>query len=221
MGRIAAFYDVDGTLVKTNVIHAYAYYAVNLPSLSDRIGRALRLAAALPIYGLAESINRKTFNDLFYKNYEGISEDRLIALGQELFDNVIRRSIFPRAKELVDRHKEAGVHQVLVTGALDFSMAPLARYLGVDLMKANELEYRDGFAVGTVKQPLLAGPTKAQWIHRYARANDIDLNQSFAYADSYSDYPMLSLVGRPCAVNPDRKLRLAAKAFDWPIMDLN
>lgn len=221
MGKIAAFFDVDGTLVKTNVIHAYAYYAVNLPSLSDRFTRALRLAAALPFYGLAEAVNRKTFNDLFYKNYEGISEDRLIALGEELFDNVIRRSIFPKMKELVARGREQGIHQVIVTGALDFSMAPLARYLGVDHMQANQLEYRDGFATGTVRHPLLAGPTKAHWIVKYAKEHDLALDRSFAYADSYSDYPMLSLVGRPCAVGPDRQLRAAAKAFDWPVLEMD
>ncbi len=220
MGRVAAFFDVDGTLVKTNVIHSYAYTAFNLPSLADRFTRALRLAAALPIYGLVENINRKTFNDLFYKNYEGISEDRLIALGEEFFENVLRRALYPRARSLIQRGKEQGIHQVMVTGALDFTMAPLARYLGMDLMKANELEYRDGFAVGTVKRPLLAGPTKAHWIRQYAQENDIDLDRSFAYADSYSDYPMLSLVGRPCAVNPEMKLRSAARAFDWPIMNL-
>ena len=41
-----------------------------------------------------------------------------------------------------------------------------------------------------------------------------------AYSDSLSDYPMLAVVGRPCAVNPDRKLRSYARAYEWPILDL-
>src|SRR5688500_4963140 len=120
MPSAAAFYDVDGTLLKTNVVHAYAYYAANLPSLSDKLGRSIRLAASLPLYYAAESINRKLFNDIFYKNYEGISQDRLVILGEELFEKILKPSIFRGAPDLIRRSKKDGVAQVLVTGALDF-----------------------------------------------------------------------------------------------------
>ena len=57
-------------------------------------------------------------------------------------------------------------------------------------------------------------------MRRYAERHNIDLDKSFAYADSGSDLPLLSLVGHPCAVNPDRSLRTTAKAYDWPILTL-
>jgi phosphoserine phosphatase len=67
---------------------------------------------------------------------------------------------------------------------------------------------------------LLAGPNKSQWIRDYAAQHALNLENCWAYADSFSDLPMLSMVGRPCAVNPDFKLRAAARDFDWPVLDL-
>ena len=40
-----------------------------------------------------------------------------------------------------------------------------------------------------------------------------------AYSDSANDIPMLSLVGHPCAVNPDAALREHARARGWQIVD--
>lgn len=219
-GKAAAFYDVDGTLLRTNVIHAYAYYAVNLPTLAGKLGRAIRLAASLPLYGVAEAINRKLFNDIFYKNYEGISKDRLWVLGEELFDRVLKPSLFRGAADLIRRSKQDGVRQVLVTGALDFVTEPLARYLDVDEWVANKLEFRDDYATGHILKPVLAGGEKALWVRRWAEKGGYDLDASFAYADSHSDYPMLSVVGNPVATNPDFKLKAAARAADWPVLVL-
>ncbi|MEZ4462007.1 MAG: HAD-IB family hydrolase [bacterium] len=218
----AAFYDVDGTLIKTNVVHAYAYYAVNAPKISDRIGRTASLVASLPLYWVADKYDRKWFNDAFYKNYAGFTEDRLIVLGEELFDNVIRPNLFKGAKDLIQRSQGQGHRQVLVTGALDFATKPLADFLGVDDFVANRLEFnKDGIATGQLKKPMLAGANKALWVRRYAEEHNLDLDRSFAYADSGSDLPLLSVVGNPCAVNPDFRLRTTAKAYQWPILNLD
>ena len=55
----AAFYDVDGTLVKTNIVHTYAYYAMNRGSLSGIAGRTLAAAAQVPLYAALDLVNRK------------------------------------------------------------------------------------------------------------------------------------------------------------------
>lgn len=217
----AAFYDVDGTLIKTNVVHAYAYYAVNAPEMVDKISKTAGLLASLPLYWLADKFDRRLFNEAFYKNYEGYSEDRLVLLGEEIFENVIRPNIYEGALSLVERSREQGHRQVLVTGALDVITKPLADYLGCDDYVANCLELKDGVATGRLQEPTIAGPTKAKWVRRYAEEHDYDLDGSFAYADSGSDVPLLSVVGHPCAVNPDFKMKKTARAYDWPVLELN
>lgn len=216
--RVAAFYDVDGTLIKTNVIHAYAFYAVNSPSIADKLRRTSKLVASLPLYWVADKIDRKLFNDAFYQNYKGFSEDRLAVLGDELFENVIRSNIFNGAKELIKRSKERGHIQVLITGAIDWATYPLAHYLGIEHVMANHLQVMDGICTGELQQPMIAGANKAVWLRQFAHQHNIDLERSFAYADSESDIPLLSSVGNPSAVNPDRGLRLTANAYQWPIL---
>jgi HAD superfamily hydrolase (TIGR01490 family) len=217
----AAFYDVDGTLIKINIVHAFAFYAARHASLSESARRTVQTAVSIPIFWAADKLSRKWFNEIFYRSYQGQGEDRLVVLADELFEDVIKPNIYPRAKELIDESRRAGVRQVFVSGALDFTMKPLAKYLGVDDLIANQLEFVDHYATGKLKKPFVAGATKAQIMRDYARLHGIDLAESWAYTDSYSDYPMLAVVGHPTAVNPDIRLRSVARSYDWPVLDLS
>jgi HAD superfamily hydrolase (TIGR01490 family) len=217
----AAFYDVDGTLIRTNIVHAYAYYAARHPSLKDSVIDSVKTAVSLPMFWAADKLSRKWFNEIFYRSYAGAGEDRLTVLAEELFEDVILPNIYPRAKELIADSRRAGIRQVLISGALDFTMKPLARYLGVDDLLANQLEFVDYYATGKLKKPFIAGATKADVMRAYAKQHDIDLAESFAYSDSFSDYPMLAVVGHPTACNPDFRLRSVARSYDWPVLMLD
>jgi HAD superfamily hydrolase (TIGR01490 family) len=216
-----AFYDVDGTLIKINIVHAFAVYASRHASLSESARRSLKTAVSIPVFWAADKLSRKWFNEIFYRSYEGQSEDRLVVLADELFEDVIKPNIYPRAKDLIDESRRAGVRQVLISGALDFTMRPLAKYLGVDDLIANQLEFVDHYATGKLKKPFVAGATKADIMRAYAKKHDIDLAESWAYTDSFSDYPMLAVVGHPTACTPDFRLRSLARSYDWPVLELD
>jgi len=212
---------VDGTLIRINIVHAFAFYASRHASLVESAKRTLKTAASIPVFWAADKLSRKWFNEIFYRSYEDASEDRLEVLSEELFEDVIKPNIYPRAPELIAESRRAGVRQVLVSGALDFTMRPLARHLGVDDLIANQLEFVDHRATGKLKKPFVAGATKAEIMRDYARAHDVDLAESWAYSDSFSDFPMLAVVGHPTAVNPDFRLRRIARSYDWPVLDLD
>lgn len=216
----AAFYDVDGTLVRTNIVHTYAYYAMNNGSLLGIAGRTLATFASLPFFGALDRMNRKAFNEFFYRYYAGLTEDRLLTLGEELLEDVLKPALFKESKDLLDEARRAGCRIVLVTGALDFTVRPLARYLGADDLIANKMQFVGGVATGKVIPPIIEGANKANAIRDYCGKNAISLNHSHAYSDSASDYAMLAVVGRPTAVNPDMRLRSLARAYQWPILDL-
>ena len=217
----AAFYDVDGTLIKINIVHAFAYYASRHASLATSARNTIKTALSIPLFWAADKLSRKYFNEIFYRSYEGQSEDRLVTLSEELFEDVIKPNIYPRAIELIAESRRAGVRQVLVSGALDFTMRPLATYLEVDDLIANQLEFVDNYATGKLKKPFVAGATKADIMRAYAKQHGIDLAESWAYTDSFSDYPMLAVVGHPTACNPDFRLRSLARSYDWPVLDLD
>jgi len=216
----AAFYDVDGTLIRTNVVHAYAYYAMNRGSVLGTLGRSLSTLASLPLFGVMDSFNRKVFNEFFYQYYEGLSEDRLVTLAEDLFEDVLKDAIFKESKDLLDEARRSGCRNVLVSGALDFTIRPLARYLGVDDLIANKMQFVGGRATGKVIPPIIEGANKANVIRDYCVKHKLHLDKCHAYSDSASDYAMLAIVGRPTAVNPDTKLRSLARAYNWPILDL-
>jgi len=216
----ACYFDVDGTLVRTNLIQPTLYY---LRNQGTPVQTALQLGKALfraPRMATAELLDRRMFNELLYSAYAGMSEDRLVVLADEVFDNVLRPSFFPAARSLVEKSKAAGHELVFVSGALDLIVERLAAYLGGGDVIANRLEMKDGIATGKLLNPVVAGPEKARIVRDHARARGHDLDECFAFSDSYSDVPMLSVVGHPAAVNPDRRLALLAKAYSWPRFDL-
>ena len=116
--------------------------------------------------------------------------------------------------------KKIGQRQVVLTGALDFTIDRLMNYLEIDDYKPNTLEFVNGYATGRVLPPVMASATKAKWIREYAEREGINLSESYAYSDSISDLPMLSIVGHPVAVNPDFRLKQTALQHDWAILNL-
>lgn len=217
----AAFYDLDGTLCSTNVVHAYGYYARNSATLGKSITATAKLFGSIPLFLAADAYSRKFFNELFYRRYRGESEDRLRLLAEELFADVVQPTIYAQGRAMIEQSRAAGFTQVLVTGALDLLAEPVARHLGIDHVVANELEYSGGYATGLIREPLVAGATKATFIRRFAKEHRLSLDDCFAYSDSMSDYPMLAVVGKPAVVNPDRRLKRIAQQFDWPVLKLS
>lgn len=215
----AAFFDVDGTLIRTNLVHIYAYYAFNTGSLADMAMRAGKLFGSIPAWMAIDKVSRRAFNRAFFRAYKGISEDRLHILSEELFEEVISVNIVPGAVRILEQCKAIGARIVLVTGGLDMTMEPLARHLGVDDVISNRLEFVRGKATGNVVPPLVEGATKAAAMRAWAAREGVDLDRCAAYSDSWSDYPMLAVVGRPTAINPDLRLRNAARDYQWPVVD--
>ena len=214
----AAFFDVDGTLVRTNIVHAFAFYAMNQGSILGTAWQTVRTVASIPMFIATDRLDRKLFNELFYRYYAGQSEDRLETLAEELFEDVLRPAVYPGAARLVEEAKRAGCRIVFVTGALDFTVRRLASFLGADDLIANRMRFVQGIATGQVVPPIIEGAHKALAIRDYCVREGVALERSFAYSDSFSDYPMLAVVGHPAAVNPDPRLARVARAYEWPIL---
>jgi HAD superfamily hydrolase (TIGR01490 family) len=216
----ASYFDVDGTLVRTSLLHPTLFYLLNQQTPLRSLSKLARAAFRAPRMALAELQDRRLFNELLFSAYEGISRDRLLLLADEAFDAVIKRALYPEARDLVARSRAEGHDVILVSGALDFLMERLATHLGAKAFIANRLEFAGGFATGKLLRPVVAGPEKARLIRDHARAHGHDLDECFAYSDSYSDVPMLSVVGHPAAVNPDFRLAQLAAAHGWPVLHM-
>jgi HAD superfamily hydrolase (TIGR01490 family) len=219
-GKAAAFYDLEGTLVSTNLVHTLAFYAKRQQGLWQTAKASVGTLAKLPFFGITDLYSRNVFNEVFFRSYEGFSQDRLRFFSDELFEEVLKPAIFDGTPELITQGKKIGQRQVVLTGALDFTIDRLMNYLGIDDCVANRLEFVNGYATGRVLPPVMASATKAKWIREYAEREGLNLSESYAYSDSISDLPMLSIVGHPVAVNPDFRLKQTARQHDWATLHL-
>lgn len=217
----ASYFDVDGTLVRTNLIHPTLYYLMHQRSPMRSLQLLARAAFRSPHMIYSEFVDRRMFNEVLFASFEGISHDRLLVLADDAFESVLKKAIYPHARDLVSRSRDEGHDVVIVSGALDFLMKRLADHLGATHVIANRLEVKDGFATGRLLRPVVAGPEKARLVRDHAKEFGHDLDECFAYSDSYSDVPMLSVVGHPAAVNPDGKLQRLARTYGWPVLTLD
>ena len=218
--KAAAFYDLEGTLVSTNLVHTLGFYAQRQPGLFNTISKSAKTLAKIPFFAVTDLYSRNVFNEIFFQSYEGESLDRLRFFADELFEKTLKPAIYPGTFTLLEKSKKLGLRQVVITGALDFSVEPLIKYLGIDDCVANRLEFVNGYATGRLLPPVMASATKAKWIREFAEREGISLSDSYAYSDSISDLPMLSIVGHPAAVNPDFRLKQTALQHDWAILNL-
>ena len=221
MSESTAYFDVDGTLVGTNLVHPTMMYFANQQSPRQSFARIGRALMQVPLMAVAEVRDRRLFNEMLFSHYKGMTEDRLSVLSGDVYESVVRPRIFRGAQDLIDKCKAAGQRVVLVTGSLDWTVRYLAEELGADHFITNRLEMKDGKSTGSLLLPIVAGPEKAGLIVADAASAGHDLSACSAYSDSYSDVPMLSVVGHPACIRPDKKLRRLAMAYDWPILDID
>ncbi len=219
-GQAAAFYDLEGTLVSTNLVHTLAFYARRQQGLLKTVSKSIGTLAKLPLFGATDLYSRNVFNEFFFQSYKGESQDRLRYFSEELFEDVLKPAIYPGTRELLAQSRKIGQRQVVISGALDFTIDRLCQYLEIDEFVSNRLEFVNGYATGRILPPVMASATKAKWMREYAERENINLSESYAYSDSISDLPMLSIVGHPVAVNPDFRLKQTARQHDWAVLDL-
>lgn len=216
-GEVAAIFDVDGTLVASNVVSYYAWMRLrDLPPAARPFFLA-SLLARVPFYWGLDKVSRAHFNHAFYKVYRGWKPSNARQLGLDSFAGYTLERLYPDAISRLREHKEKGHRVVLLSGALDFVLEPL-RNLADDVLSAKLVE-EDGEYTGELAGAPVAGEARARMLASYARRRSIDLSRSYAYADSISDLPMLEAVGNPVATNPDRRLRAAARERGWEIQN--
>ncbi len=146
---------------------------------------------------------------------QGMSRDALMELTTACFHARIKPDIYQEAEAEVAKHREAGRHVVLGTSSLDIIIEPLAEYLGVSDLICTRVEFKDGVATGHAANPPCFGHEKEKQVLELIRGAGREPSDCTFYSDSSHDLPLLRTVGKPVAVNADRRLRRVAEREGW------
>jgi HAD superfamily hydrolase (TIGR01490 family) len=213
--RHLAAFDLENTLIASNVVDSYAWLATRHLPAAARTAFVADLLREAPALLVLDRRDRGDFLRSFYRRYEGAPVDRLRDDGWELFHQLLLAKSFPAGFARVREHRALGHRTVLITGALDLVVEPM-RPLFDDIVCAR-LGEADGTFTGRLEELPPIGEARALVLTDYADAEGLRLEESMAYADSASDLPMLEAVGFPVAVNPEAKLAAIARRRGWHV----
>ncbi len=214
--KIGAFFDLDGTLVAG--FTAVILTQERLRRRDIGVGELITMVQA----GLNHQLGRIEFEDLIVKAssaLRGRALSDMDEIGERLFAQKIESRIYPEMRRLVRAHLARGHTVVLSSSALTIQVEPVARFLGIPNTLTNKFETdEDGNLTGGVVRPILWGPGKAAAVQKFAAEHDIDLKDSYFYADGDEDVALMYLVGNPRPTNPEGKMAAVARRRGWPIL---
>ena len=216
----AAFFDVDNTVMQgASIFHlARGLHRRDFFSTREIVSAAWK-QAYFRIVGVEDPEHVAEARASALSFIAGHTTAELEELGEVIFDEAMAHRIWPGTRALAQLHLDEGQRVWLVTAAPIEIATIIARRLGLTGAMGTVAEHVDGVYTGRLVGDLLHGPAKAEAIKALAAREGLDLARCSAYSDSSNDLPMLSLVGDPCAINPDARLRAYAKAHGWRIRD--
>ncbi len=216
----AAFFDVDNTIMQgASIFHlARGLHRRKFFSTAD-IAKAAWQQFYFRFAGVEdpEHIAKARASGLAF--IKGHTVEELEEVGEEIFDENMAHKIWPGTRALAQWHLDRGQQVWLITAAPVEIANTIARRLGLTGALGTVAEHIDGVYTGELVGEMLHGEGKAVAVREIAERDGLVLDDCYAYSDSSNDLPMLSLVGHPCAVNPDKTLRDHARAKGWRIRD--
>ena len=210
MGRPAAFFDLDKTIIAKS-----STLAVSKPfQAGGLISRraVLRSAYAQFVYlvGGADHDQMEKMREFLSRLCAGWDVQTVRDIVADTLHNVVDPLVFDEAVSLIEEHHLAGRDVIIVSASGAEVVEPIGEMLGADGVVATQMRVVDG--------RYAYAENKAAAMRRLAEEHEYDLSRSYAYSDSITDVHMLEAVGNPYAVNPDRELRRQANARGWPVL---
>jgi HAD superfamily hydrolase (TIGR01490 family) len=213
-----AIFDLDNTLLGGDSDHAWGQFLV------DR--------------GIVDGDHYRASNDRFYRQYQSGELDihaylafaleplarhgaeQLAAWHADFMREAVAPMMLPKAEKLLAEHRERGDFLLIITATNAFVTRPIAAALGVDDIIATEPELLHDRYTGRIAGIPSFREGKVARLHDWLRDRDFDLKGSSFYSDSHNDLPLLELVEKPVAVDPDATLYRVAVERGWPVISL-
>lgn len=217
-GRVAAFFDVDGTLLRVQSGVLYIAY-LRRNGLMGRADQA-RIYWAFLTYRLG-MLNMRKLAEVTSRWLRGREEEEVAEHCRHWYETEVRAHMRSEIVDLVRDHCARGHLVALLTGGTHYLNSLIAADLDIEHVLASELEVVDGRFTGEPIQPLCYGRGKIERATRFAAEHEVSLAASYFYTDSITDMPMLEKVGHRRIVDPDPRLRREAQHRGWALVDVS
>jgi HAD superfamily hydrolase (TIGR01490 family) len=216
----AAFFDVDNTMmIGSSIYHFVRGLATRHFFTTSDLFRFAYQQVVFRVGGRERASHMSAVKEAALGFCAGHRVEELMLLGEEIYDELMADRIWSGTRSLAQRHLDAGQPVWLVTATPVELATIIARRLGLTGALGTVAEIENGVYTGRLVGEPLHGPAKAEAILALAEREGLDLSRCSAYGDSANDIAMLSVVGHPCAVNPDTELRRTARERGWEVRD--
>ena len=214
----AAFFDLDKTVIAKASMAAFGRPLYRGGLINRRlIARALVSQIIYLHLGASEQKLARMRESILTLTL-GWDQQQIREIVRVSLEDTVEPIIYAEALDLIEAHRAAGHKVYLVSASPEEIVEPLAEHLGVDGCIASRTVVDEEGRYAGEMEFYSYGPFKAEAMRALAEREGIDLDESSAYSDSYTDLPMLETVGHPVAVNPDRVLAKVARERDWEVM---
>jgi HAD superfamily hydrolase (TIGR01490 family) len=220
---IAAIFDLDGTLYTGHLTFAISEY--HRTHKVQRLPLYAFMAVHWPMWGLVKTgiISEARGRAIWARNLSWTLWRMTTESAAAAFRWIANQYVRPRVREDIvvrlKEHQAAGHRVILLSGTFVPLLAEIGKLWGVDDVIGTPLRIDDGKYTGSTERPACQGEYKVTWLKRYLIDKpDINLMESYAYADSITDQAVLESVGHPVAVHPDPLLADLSQERDWEII---
>jgi len=211
----AAIFDLDGTLIPhTSAEITFFFHMLKSGNLNP-----LNLLQMFPaLWTAGGNLHDMTRANKGYLRNKRVEE--LENAVRKYFEPRVKKIVFPRMMEIIEKHRVAGDKLLLLTGTLDLIAGCFIRELDFDGYKAATLEIVNGRYTGKIDGILPFGMGKLEVLRELKSRFNLDMDKTTLYANVFSDRYVMNAIQNPVAVNPDQKLRSYARMLDWKIIEV-
>jgi alcohol-forming fatty acyl-CoA reductase len=220
---IAAIFDLDGTLYTGHLTYAISEH--HRTHRMQRVPLYAFMAVHWPMWGFVKAgiLSESSGRAIWARNLSWTLQGMKIENAAAAFRWIAEEYVRPRVREHViarlREHQAAGHRVILLSGTFIPLLAEIGKLWGVKYVIGTPLRVKDGRYTGGTERPACQGQHKVTWLKRnLADDSKINLEESYAYADSITDLAVLESVGHPVAVHPDTLLEDVAQEKGWEII---
>jgi HAD superfamily hydrolase (TIGR01490 family) len=213
----AAFFDLDKTIIAGSSALAFSRSFLREGLISRRAVLRSGYAQLLLLLSGADASTMDRLRERITALCAGWDVAQVRGVVAQALHETVEPLVYAEAQALIAEHRAQGDEIVILSASGQEVVEPIAAMIGADRCLATRMAVVDGRYTGGIEY-YCYGEAKAEAARAIAAERGYDLARCRAYSDSITDLPLLSAVGFPTVVNPDRALRRIAQERGWPVL---